>query len=81
MGVGRVKAAQEQARRSVRRTVDLPLSAHHEFEQWRHETAADLGLTRVTGQEVLAALVDELLRDKRLSARIRKMIVENKAVG
>ena len=79
MGVRRGRPASVPARKSVRRTVDLPLAAHREFEQWRHDAAADLGLTRVTGQEVLVALVGELLRDQRLAQRIRKTIIETKA--
>jgi len=78
MGAVRGQQARIPARQSVRRTVDLPLAAHRDFEQWRHDTAAELGLTRVTGQEVLAALVDELLSDPRLAKRIRKTIIENK---
>ncbi len=81
MGARRGQPAAVPARQSVRRTVDLPLAAHRDFEQWRHDAAAELGLTRVTGQEVLVALVDELLRDQRLAKRIRKTIVDSKAVG
>lgn len=63
-----------RGRTTVRRTVDLPLASHRGFEQWRHDTAESLGLTRVTGQEVLAALVDALLADERLSRKIAKTI-------
>jgi hypothetical protein len=56
--------------------VDLSLAVHRDFDRWRHDTAVELGLTRVTGQE----LVDELLRDERLSTRIRTMIAASKEV-
>ncbi len=62
------------ARQYVRSTVDLPLDAHRGFGRWRHDSAAELGVTRVSGQEVLVALVEELLRDERLAKRIRKTI-------
>lgn len=59
---------------TVRRTVDLSMTAHRGLEQWRHDTAETLGVTRVTGQEVLAALVDALLADERLSRKITRTI-------
>ena len=76
MGARSGGAAGVPARQSVRRTVDLSLAVHRDFDRWRHDTAVELGLTRVTGQE----LVDELLRDERLSTRIRTMIAASKEV-
>ena len=70
--------AQPSGKSTVRRTVDLSLATHRDFEQWRHDTAKSLGLTRVTGQEVLAALVDALLVDQRLSRQITKTIAASK---
>jgi hypothetical protein len=60
--------------------VDLSLAVHRDFERWRHDSAVELGLTRVTGQEVLVALVDELLRDERLAKRIRTTVAASKEV-
>ena len=59
---------------TVRRTVDLPLEDHRRFDQRRHDAAGDLGLTRVTGQEVLAALIHTLLIDERLSRKVARTI-------
>lgn len=47
--------------RRVRRTVDLTVNRHRELGRWCDEQADELGLTRVTSQDVLSALVDELL--------------------
>jgi hypothetical protein len=54
----------------TRRTVDLSPGQHRALDIWQREAADRLGLARVTGQEVLAALVDQLLSDPRLSAQI-----------
>lgn len=56
--------------KNVRRTVDLSPTAHRGLDNWQRSAADRLGLARVTGQEVLAALVDELLSDSALSDRI-----------
>jgi hypothetical protein len=56
--------------KNVRRTVDLSPAAHRGLDNWQRTTADRLGLARVTGQEVLAALVDRLLSDPQLSEQI-----------
>lgn len=56
--------------RRVRRTVDLTLNRHRELGRWCDEQADELGLTRVTSQDVLAALVDELLENTSVQAAI-----------
>ncbi|WP_349319082.1 hypothetical protein [Mycolicibacterium canariasense] len=56
--------------KNVRRTVDLSPTAHRGLDNWQRNAADKLGLARVTGQEVLAALVNELLSDSDLSDRI-----------
>ena len=56
--------------RNVRRTVDLSPTAHRGLDNWQRDTADRLGLARVTGQDVLAALVDRLLADAALSDAI-----------
>lgn len=58
----------------TRRTVDLSLSEHRALDIWQREAADRLGLARVTGQEVLAALVDQLLHDPKLSSQITHAI-------
>jgi len=61
-------------RTSVRRTVDLSPAQHRALDIWQREAADRIGLARVTGQEVLAALIDQLLRDPKLSAQITRTI-------
>jgi hypothetical protein len=60
--------------RDVRRTVDLSPVEHRALAVWCAEAAAELGLARVTGQDVLRALVVELLSDEALARRIREVI-------
>lgn len=58
----------------VRRTVDLSPAAHRALDAWQSQTADRLGLARVTGQAVLAALVDRLLTDEALAEQITDAI-------
>ncbi|MCV7091943.1 hypothetical protein [Mycobacterium interjectum] len=58
----------------TRRTVDLTPAQHRALDIWQREAADRLGVARVTGQEVLATLVDQLLNDPRLSAQITRTI-------
>jgi hypothetical protein len=58
----------------TRRTVDLSPAQHRALDIWQREAADRLGLSRVTGQEVLVALVDQLLSDPKLSAQITHTI-------
>lgn len=60
--------------RRVRRTVDLTVNRHRELGRWCDEQADDLGLTRVTSQDVLSALVDELLENKTVQRAIHDRI-------
>ena len=62
-------AARTRAQRT-RRTVDLSPAQHRALDIWQREAADRLGVARVTGQEVLVALIDQLLSDPRLSAQI-----------
>lgn len=64
--------------KNVRRTVDLSPSAHRGLDTWQRTAADRLGLARVTGQEVLAALVDELLRDPQLAEQITAAIAASR---
>ena len=54
----------------TRRTVDLTPAQHRALDIWQREAADRLAVARVTGQEVLASLVDQLLNDPKLSAQI-----------
>jgi hypothetical protein len=60
--------------RRTRRTVDLPLATHRGLDIWQREAADRIGVARVTGQEVLTALIDQLLIDPKLSAEITRAI-------
>lgn len=60
--------------RRTRRTVDLSASQHRALDIWQRQAADRLGLARVTGQEVLTALIDQLLVDRELSVRITRTI-------
>jgi hypothetical protein len=60
--------------RDIRRTVDLSPVEHRQLAVWCAEAAAELGRARVTGQDVLRALVVELLADDALARRIREVL-------
>lgn len=64
--------------KNVRRTVDLTPSAHRALDGWQSGVADRLGLARVTGQEVLSALVDRLLTDGELAEQITQAIAANR---
>jgi hypothetical protein len=66
--------AQPASGRRTRRTVDLPLATHRALDVWQREAADRLGVARVTGQEVLTALIDQLLADPKLTAQITRAI-------
>jgi hypothetical protein len=58
----------------TRRTVDLSPAQHRALDIWQREAADRLGVARVTGQDVITALIDQLLSDPRLSAQIIRTI-------
>lgn len=58
----------------TRRTVDLSPATHRALDIWQREAADRLGLARVTGQEVICALIEQLLSDPRLSADVTRAI-------
>jgi len=62
----------------TRRTVDLPAATHRALDIWQREAADRLGVARVTGQEVLTALIDQLLVDPKLGAHITRAIQERR---
>jgi hypothetical protein len=55
----------------VRRSVDLSPTHHAMLLEWCAKAADELGVTRVTGQDVIRALVARLLMDQALARRIR----------
>jgi hypothetical protein len=70
----RQKLDQRTRGQRTRRTVDLSPAAHRALDIWQREAADRLGLARVTGQEVLTALIDQLLTDPKLSAQVIRSI-------
>jgi hypothetical protein len=58
----------------TRRTVDLTPATHRALDIWQREAADRLGLARVTGQEVIVALIELLLSDAKLSAEVTRSI-------
>lgn len=64
--------------KNVRRTVDLSPAAHRALDGWQSGVAERLGLARVTGQEVLSALVERLLSDDELAEQITQAIAANR---
>jgi hypothetical protein len=72
-GPARTPAAGQSAprERDVRCTVDLSPVAFRELRDWRNETADLSGRSRVTNQDVLAALVDLLLTDESIAGQVR----------
>lgn len=62
----------------TRRTVDLPAATHRALDIWQREAADRLGVARVTGQEVLTALIDQLLVDPKLTAQITHAIKDRR---
>jgi hypothetical protein len=57
--------------RPVRRTVDLSPVDHDRLTDWQRDTARQLGRTRITGEDVLRALVARLLTDDTVAEKIR----------
>ena len=58
----------------TRRTVDLSPGQHRALDIWQREAADRLGFARVTGQEVICALIELLLTDPKLSAEVTRSI-------
>ena len=71
-------AAQQGRTQRTRRTVDLSAATHRALDIWQREAADRLGVARVTGQEVLTALIDQLLVDPKLTAQITRAIKDRR---
>jgi hypothetical protein len=74
----RPKVAHPTRAQRTRRTVDLTPATHRALDIWQREAADRLGLARVTGQEVLCALIEQLLSDPKLSAEVIQIIGEGR---
>ncbi|BBY07970.1 hypothetical protein [Mycobacterium noviomagense] len=70
----RLTAIRKGRVRRTRRTVDLTPAQHRALDIWQREAADRLGVSRVTGQEVLSVLIDQLLTNRELSAQITRAI-------
>ena len=62
----------------TRRTVDLSPATHRALDIWQRDAADRLGYARVTGQEVISALIELLLKDGKLSAEVTRSIRERR---
>jgi hypothetical protein len=70
------KAAPPSRGQRTRRTVDLSPATHRALDIWQRDAADRLGYARVTGQEVISALIELLLSDAKLSAEVTRCIRE-----
>ena len=70
----RQKLDQPSRGQRTRRTVDLSPATHRALDIWQREAADRLGFARVTGQEVICALIELLLTDPKLSAEVTRSI-------
>jgi hypothetical protein len=70
--------AQGTRDRRTRRTVDLSLATHRALDLWQQRAADQLGVARVTGQEVFTALIEQLLTDPKLSAQVTRAIQDRR---
>lgn len=75
---GRQKPDQPSRSQRTRRTVDLSPATHRALDIWQRDAADRLGYARVTGQEVISALIELLLRDAKLSAEVTRSIRERR---
>jgi hypothetical protein len=76
--VSRQKAQPPSRAQRTRRTVDLPPATHRALDIWQREAADRLGFARVTGQEVISALIELLLKDAKLTAEVTRSIRERR---
>ena len=70
--------AQPSRGQRTRRTVDLSPATHRALDIWQREAADRLGFARVTGQEVICALIEPLLSDPKLTAEVTRSIRERR---
>lgn len=60
--------------RSIRKNVDLSPDQNDRLADWQRSAARELGVARVTAQEVLVALVEKMLSDPNLGQQIKQEI-------
>jgi hypothetical protein len=70
----RQKLEQPSRGQRTRRTVDLSPATHRALDIWQRDAADRLGFARVTGQEVICALIEQLLSDPKLSVEVTRRI-------
>jgi len=58
--------------KDIRKNVDLSPDQNDRLGDWQRAAARELGVARVTAQDVLVALVEKLLADPDLSEQIKK---------
>ena len=74
----RLRPDQPARGQRTRRTVDLTPATHRALDIWQRDAADRLGVARVTGQEVLTALIDRLLADPNLGAQVVRAISDRR---
>lgn len=76
---------EEQLRRSVAprsrtkpvgKTLNLDSSLNSDIQRWQNDTATSMGMSRVTFQQTVNALLRELLTDNDLATRVRDRIAD-----
>ena len=77
---------QEQLRRAVApgsrtkpvgKTLNLDSSLNSDIQRWQNDTATSMGMSRVTFQQTVDALLRELLTDIALADRVQHRIAES----
>lgn len=64
--------------KDIRKNVDLSPDQNDRLGDWQRAAARELGVARVTAQDVLVALVERLLADPDLDAQIKKDLHDNR---
>ena len=64
--------------RSVRKNVDLSPDQNDRLGDWQRAAARDLGVARVTAQEILVVLVERLLADPSLSSQVKREVLSRR---
>jgi hypothetical protein len=64
--------------RSVRKNVDLSPDQNDRLGDWQRAAARDLGVARVTAQEILVVLVERLLADPALSDQVKREVLSRR---
>jgi hypothetical protein len=73
-----VRAVIAPRQKDIRKNVDLSPDQNDRLGDWQRAAARELGVARVTAQDVLVALVERLLTDPDLSEQIKKDLHSNR---